>query len=150
MFIIYLIYTYSELNQIIKNKKDMFKKLICERCTLLKNNANLDLNKKDKEKMQNYLTYINKVDPNKLIDDLFTNIAPSSIIFYVVDIHDLETTINQKVLNLIAKKKIEMVFIINKYDILPKEIVEERMKVWVGETLKSITANVVSTIFYIY
>ena len=33
-------------------------------------------------------------------------------------------------------------FIINKYDILPLEVNEERIKIWVGETLKAITKDI--------
>jgi hypothetical protein len=42
----------------------------------------------------------------------------------------------------IRDKKIGLTFIVNKYDVLPLKVVEERITIWVGETLKEITKDI--------
>jgi len=110
---------------------------------MLRNNTDLDSkSSNDETKIQNYLHYVNDINPDQLIDNLFKQISNTATVFYLVDIFDLETTINKRVLSIIAQKKIDLVFIINKYDVLPKEIIEDRMKVWIGENLKPICAKI--------
>ncbi len=55
---------------------------------------------------------------------------------------ELESTIDKKILNDVAQKGIPVTFMVNKYDILPLKVVEERINVWVGEYLKEITKDI--------
>jgi hypothetical protein len=55
----------------------------------------------------------------------------------------LESTINKSILKEIKRKGIGLTFIINKYDVLPFKVVEERVNVWVGEYLKELTKEIV-------
>lgn len=54
----------------------------------------------------------------------------------------MESTINKSILNEVKRKEIGITFIVNKYDILPTKAVEERIRIWTGETLKEITKDI--------
>ncbi len=49
---------------------------------------------------------------------------------------------NKSILTEIKRKGTGLTFIVNKYDILPTKAVEERIRIWTGETLKEITKDI--------
>ena len=144
-----LIYDKATINKLKKLGRSKHK-IICERCYKLANYLNFeDLNQKnktydtkDKEKADNYTLLVKKINPERLIHQIMARISNKAHIFYICDITDLEATINKTILKEIARKGIGLTFIINKYDVLPTKVIEERIKVWVGENLKDLTKDV--------
>jgi ribosome biogenesis GTPase A len=125
-------------------KKEMKKeKIYCERCFKLSNYTNLEGKNVSKEKANKYINLVKKIDSNKLIDNIFSKIPKDTNVFYIFDIFDMETTIKKELLVNLEKKGSRVVFIANKFDVLPKNTSDNRMKIWVGERLKELCNGVV-------
>jgi ribosome biogenesis GTPase A len=124
--------------------------LICERCFKLRNYHNFeDLRKADKatkseeaKKIENYTLLVKDINVDLLIHQLVARISNKATVLYICDISDIESTIDRRVLSEIAKKGSTVLFIVNKFDILPKDVSEERIKIWVGEMLKDLTKDI--------
>jgi len=128
------------------SKKD---NLYCERCYKLSNYKNFEGKDMTKQKAYKYSMLIKKIDANKLIERIFNKIPSNTNIFYVFDIHDMESTINKQLLINLEKKNAKVVFIGNKFDVLPKNTSDDRIRIWVGEKLKNLCKDYVTTIKFI-
>ena len=116
-------------------KKD---KIYCERCYKLQNYLNFEGKNVNKYKINKYTLLARQIDPKKLIDKIFSKIPPGTNIFYVFDIYDIESTITKDLLTMISKKNLKVIFIANKFDVLPKYTSDDRLRMWVGEKLREI------------
>lgn len=107
----------------------------------MKNYQNFENSKKDEEKSNHYTLVSKNINIDKLINELANRISAKAHIFYLLDITDLKSSINIKMIKEIEKKGNNVTFIVNKYDILPKDVNEERINVWVGENLKTLLSE---------
>ena len=113
------------------------------------NSTRVQVKDMTKQKAYKYSMLIKKIDANKLIERIFNKIPSNTNIFYVFDIHDMESTINKQLLINLEKKNAKVVFIGNKFDVLPKNTSDDRIRIWVGEKLKNLCKDYVTTIKFI-
>jgi ribosome biogenesis GTPase A len=124
--------------------------LICERCFKLRNYHSFENLQKSEEvqksqeakKIENYTLLVKNINVELLIHQLVARISNKATVLYICDISDIESTVDNKVLSDLAKKGVTVLFIVNKFDILPKEVSEERIKIWTGEMLKELTKDI--------
>lgn len=125
-------------------KKEMKKeKIYCERCFKLSNYTNLEGKNVSKEKANKYIHLVKKIDSNKLIDNIFSKIPKETNVFYIFDVFDMESTIKKELLVNLEKKGSKVVFVGNKFDVLPKNTSDDRIRIWVGERLKELCHGIV-------
>jgi ribosome biogenesis GTPase A len=130
----------TSVNTNINSNNVSSNKVICERCFKLNNYRNFN-NKKSNEtdlktlKAKSYFI-LNSIDEDKLIKEITNRFSQYSQIFYILDIKDLEGSLNFKLLKILKSKKCGVVFIINKFDLLPEGTSYERVNILVGESLK--------------
>ena len=148
---------YIPINKIELSKKEEISKLICERCYKLQNYGQYDNKTTNKAKQTkeiehlrslklsnvipntdkyNYYSILDKIDASKLIKSLGNRLSKYSQVFYLLDIIDLESSLNQDVIKLLQEKQSGIVFIINKFDILPEKTSYERLNIYCGERIK--------------
>ena len=125
---------YHEYGKIKENMKK--EKLYCERCYKLSNYKNFEGKDFSKQKAKNYTLLIKRIDANKLIERIFAKIPSNTNVFYLFDIYYMESTINKDLLINLEKKNARVVFIGNKFDVLPIYTSDDRIRIWVGEKLK--------------
>lgn len=99
-----------------KNKK---KQIVCERCHKLKYERKLN---------ENIEIEINRLTLKDFIKKIYSEMTINSIVFYVIDITNLNATLIDEVYNLKYRYKSRMILIINKMDVLPKEVVESEIR----------------------
>lgn len=100
-------------------------RVVCKRCHQIKN---YNLITKNEMSTEQYYKIIKKIA------------AKDALFVYVVDVFDLNSTLNEEVINLIKDK--EVLLVVNKIDILPKSLKEAKLGLWVRHQAKKMGLKV--------
>lgn len=81
---------------------------------------------------------INEIPASKIITSIENRLSKYSQVIYILDITDIENSINYEFISVLQKKECGVIFIINKFDLLPEGSSYERINIYVGTKLKSL------------
>lgn len=116
-----------------------------------KNKLKLSTYKEFIKNKSHYYSILEKIDISKLISLVSNRLSKYSQVFYILDVTDIDSSINVNVLNMLNLKKCGLTFIINKFDTLPQTTSYERINIYCGEKLKTImTDNNILDLKYSY
>lgn len=111
-------------NKFQKAKKHI---IVCQRCHNLKNNAN-DFNKSE--------ISINKYNMRDFLKNVYAEIKFSSLIVFIIDLSNLSATTLQEIYDLKKTHKSKIMVVVNKMDVLPKNISESKSRFYLRNYLK--------------
>jgi len=155
----------NDLGYIPKEKYNLIgttkkNEIICERCYKLQTQGqfhisiskkeriskeieslkDIKLNKDSKYNDENihYYASLDKLSTDDLIKLISNRLSKYSQVFYILDIVDIESSVNIDLLRMIESKQCGVTFIINKFDLLPEGNSYERINRFAGLELKSV------------
>ena len=111
-------------NKFQKAKKQI---IVCQRCHNLKNNAT-DLNQSE--------ISINKYNMRDFLKNVYAEIKFSSLIVFLIDLSNLSVTTLQEIYDLKKTHKSKIMVVVNKMDVLPKNISESKARFYLRNYLK--------------
>lgn len=82
-----------------------------------------------------YYSSLDKINSDDLIKLISNRLSKYSQVFYIVDITEIESSLNVELLRMIESKQCGVTFIINKYDLLPEGNSYDRLNRYSGEEI---------------
>lgn len=111
-------------NKFQKAKKNI---IVCQRCHNLKSNASSF----DQSEIS-----INKYNMQDFLKNVYAEIKFSSLIVFLIDLSNLSATTLQEIYNLKKTHKSKIIIVVNKMDVLPKNISESNARFYLRNYLK--------------
>ena len=106
------------------------KNIICERCHGLKHGKLIDKTLISEE------NELKNLDLESFIEKIYKNIKPFSLILYLIDLSNLSATAIPRLLQLKKEKRCQIWVIINKIDVLPKDLSRMQTKGYLRKFLQ--------------
>lgn len=82
-----------------------------------------------------YYSSLDKINSKDLIKLISNRLSKYSQVFYIIDITEIESSLNVDLLKMIESKQCGVTFIINKYDLLPEGNSYDRLNRYSGEEI---------------